>query len=204
MTLFKSIRFLSLTLVLGLTNYQGRPAEAKTKASATVVWPTVALVPFTVVPQDIEGANARPDQNALSQRLAEEATTRAERLLLMRHIGAKVERTTSIQNVTAPVFVTGSVSLPLSLPPGVIGWKARSRKGPFVTARAVLTDAAGRVLAQEEVTLDWNDVRWLRGARTKHNLPLEDVLLKFTRKSVDGAIEAMQQKIHASQGGQSK
>lgn len=188
MKLFKPISLTGMTIFCLLLHWS---VSAKGQTRRVPAWEKVALVPFTIVPRAMEGAPARLDQNDIMQRLGSEATVRAERLLLKRGVAATVERVASAQASAAPALVTGTVTLPISLPRGVIGWRALSRKGPFATAKVLLMDASGKVLAQQEVTLDWGDVRWLWGGRARHNIPLDEVLMKFTRKAVDRAVEQL-------------
>lgn len=79
--------------------------------------PEVAVVPFVIIPQTLDGAPTRADQDALVRRLAEEASERAERSLLRQHLAAAVEWPSSRASATAPVLLAGTVRLPLSLPP---------------------------------------------------------------------------------------
>lgn len=189
---FKYFSLFVLTfLCLGLGRSPGN-AQTQTPQAQRARWNKVALAPITIVPRSLEGAPARADQEAVMQRLGLEATERAQRLLLKRGVGATVERVNS-PNFTAPVLVTGTVTLPISLPPGVIGWRALTRKGAFATAQIVLSNRQGQVLAREEVTLDWGDVWWLHGGIRKRNTPLDEVLVKFVRKSVDRAVEQLAQ-----------
>ena len=189
MKIFKSVHLygLSLLCLLLLPSF----ANAKEDAQSGQRWQRIAVVAFTIEPQILDGSPERADQDAILKKLSIEAGKRAERLLLKRHVAATVEQVASIQATTAPVFVTGTVSLPISLPPGVIGWRALTRKGTFVTTRIYLVDAAGKTLMQQTVTLDWGDVWWLHGGIRKRNAKLDDVLVKFVRKSVDRAMEQM-------------
>lgn len=190
MKLIKPTILAGLACLLLLSIHSRVSARVEARPSAT--WQKVAVVRWTIVPRVIENAPTRLDQDAIFKRLSDEAGARTERLLLKRRMAASVEHIETAQAVTAPVFLTGTISLPISLPAGVIGLRARSQEGVFVVATVTLSDAAGKVLAREESSLNWNDAYWTNGSRRrKRNYKLDDVLAKFTRKAVDRAIEQL-------------
>lgn len=149
----------------------------------------VLVVPFVVESQPYPGAAARPDEAEVLRRMGEEATARAERTLLKQRIAARVARVPLAgSGVGAPVL-TGTVRLPVSLPPGQTGGRAMFRKGTFATATVALQRDG--VVRQQEVRLGWRDVRWVSGARTRRARKLDDVLADALRKAVDHAVKLL-------------
>lgn len=161
-------------------------------SSAPSLLGNVRVAPFEIVPRPLEGATENLNGEALRKHLSEEATQQAIRTLL-RHNMAEVRGDASKSGSATGdgLSMTGSVRLPLSLPPGVIGLRASSRKGPFATAVVTLKRSDGSVLASEERTLRWKDVRWTRGGRVRRNRKVDDVLANSVRKSVDHAVRRL-------------
>ena len=151
----------------------------------------VSVRPFVILPRPINGSRDRPDVESVLRRLSEEATRQAGRTLLGHRLAGKVERLETPGPRPGGITLVGSVRLPVALPPGVIGLRASSRRGPFAYAQVSLQGASGRPLATGEATLEWDDVRWLRGARVRRNRPLDQVLEHATRKAVDRAVRRL-------------
>jgi hypothetical protein len=174
-----------LAVLAGMSSDASRPAPPL---------PKVAVVPFVIIPQALDGAPTRADQDVLVRRLAEEASERAARSLLRQHFAAAVERPSSPSSATAPVLLAGTVRLPLSLPPRLCGYGSWFHRGRFATAEVKVQRADGTLVAREEVILDWCDIRWYWGAgRLRHSRPLDDVLVDFVRKATDGAVKRLKQ-----------
>lgn len=132
-----------------------------------------APVGISIEAQPIEGATARADTAAITKRLSEAAIAQAAKSLDKPPFASRGLR------------LSGVIRLPLSLPPRVIGLRAHDRKGNFVTANFTLHGADGKSLAEQSVTLKWDDVRWTQGARPwKRNRALDEVLEEATRKAV--------------------
>lgn len=176
--------FVCLLLSLSLTA-TAKPAEASKVANE------ITVVQWTVIPRSVDGAPARTDQNRLFDRLSDEAVSRTERLLLRRNLAAVVLRAETQQNVSSLLFVTGTIELPIALPQGTLGLKARSREGVFAVAKVNLVGSSARVLATEQASLNWNDANWTYGGRRKRNHTVDEMLIKFTRKAVDRAVEQL-------------
>ncbi len=179
-------RLLTLTW-LGVC-FLGVPAVASEKPPR---YPLVAVASFRIEPQPYPGAPLRTGESELLERLVGEATARAERTLVKQHIAGRVERLAGLESATAAPVLTGVVRLPLSLPPGQGGARAMFRKGPFASASVLLRQPDGTSI-QREVTLDWRDIRWTRGARIRRVRRFDDVLVDFVRKGVDHAVKRIQ------------
>jgi hypothetical protein len=143
----------------------------------------VKAVPF-------RGSPERPDQAQALQSLSKEATTRAERTLLKQHIAQKVEKTSS-PAASAPLVLTGTVRLPVSIPAGERGGRAMFRGGQFATATVTLRRSDGTLVAEGRSSLRWGDVRWLRGVRIRRSRNLDDVLQDAVRKATDHAVKSL-------------
>jgi hypothetical protein len=158
----------------------------------------VVLVPIVVEAVPFEQTPPRPDEAEIVRKLADEATKQAERILARAHVAGEVVRVASTtatpsapDETTASVMptVSGTLRLPVSLPPKVRGWNASQRKGRFATVSLTITDPrTGVVLAHSEGTCDWKDAFWTRGARSRRNAPLDDVLAHFARKTTERAV----------------
>lgn len=132
---------------------------------------------ITIEAQPIEGAATRADTPAIVQRLSEAAVNQAAVSLSKTPLAAR------------GVTLRGTIRLPLALPPGVIGLRAHDRKGIFVTAHFTMQGADGKSIAEQNVTLGWDDVRWTRGARPwKRNRALDEVLEDAARTAVDRGV----------------
>lgn len=152
---------------------------------------TVAVAPFTIDPQPFAGAPERADEKEFLKRLSEEATEQAQRSLIERHIADIATRVPSRDAADGRVVVTGTIRMPISLPPRVIGWDASRRRGHFATATVTLLDATGKVLSEQNVAVDWGDVWWFQGGKSVHNNRLDQVLGDFVRKAADHAVRRL-------------
>jgi hypothetical protein len=162
---------------------------------------TVRVVPFQIRERPIPGVTETSGAEALRNHLADEATARAIRTL-RDHKKANVTEGPSEGETSpdAPLTLSGTVSLPLFVPPRLRGFDAGLRRAPFATAAVTLTRPDGTTVGSEEATLRWKDVRWLRGARRKRNRPIEDILQDFTRKSVDHSVRRLERRISPPEG----
>lgn len=148
----------------------------------------VVLLPFVIDPQPYPGAPARPDEVDLLRRLSEEATARAERTLLKQRLAGRVIRMAPSVSGAGVTVLSGVVRLPVSVPLRQTGARAAFRRGSFATASVQLRRPDG-TSSQQEITLDWQDSRWLQGARIRRARKVDDVLADFVRKAVDHAVK---------------
>jgi len=152
--------------------------------------PTATVLPFTVSAEPQPGAAPRPDQDGLLRLLGREATLQAGRTLTEHGIAGQVTQAPGPVGRAAPVVVTGSIRLPVSLPPGISAFDADKRRGTFATGTATFTRPDGTVIATETIRLGWGAVSWVYGGRPKRIAPLEAVLEDFSRKAADRAVLA--------------
>ena len=75
-----------------------------------------------------------------------------------------MERVPSPAQAAGQVLVTGTVTLPTSLPPGLHGMRADSRQGRLGVVILQLIGADGRPLRTAEAEISWRQGRWLTGA----------------------------------------
>ena len=153
---------------------------------------TVAVAPFTIDPQPFAGAPERADEEEFLKRLSEEATEQAQRSLIERHIADAATRVSSRDAADGRVVVSGTIRMPISLPPRVIGWDASRRRGHFATATVTLLDATGKVLSEQDVAVNWGDVWWFQGGKSVHNNRLGQVLEGFARRVADHAVRRLE------------
>lgn len=150
---------------------------------------TLAVAVLTIEPRPVDRSSGPALGDGFARFLAEGATTQAERSLVQSRIAASVvKETPGAQRLPRLV---GAVRMPVSLPPGLHGLEAARHKGDLAVATVELLDAEGRVLATGTAAVEWNDVRWLRGARYRRSRPVNQVLGEAARKSVDLAIERL-------------
>lgn len=161
----------------------------------------VAVAPFTIEPQPQRGVPELPNQGELVRRLSAAATARAERTLLQKRMAGRVVRAGEPEGADARTTLTGTVRLPLSLPPGQGGARAGFRKGTFATAEITL-HVPGAAPEVRRVELKWRDVRWVYGARFPRNRPFDNVLTDFVRKAVDEAVNRLGKPVPRSQRAQ--
>jgi len=145
--------------------------------------PKVRVARIILEPQSLEAATPRPDQDDVLRRLTDEAARQAERSLVRHHL-AETAETMEGKGPT----LTGVVRLPVVLPRDVYGLNAASRKGSLATATLRISGADGTILKEGTASIDWDDVRWLRGARRRRNRTPDEVLSDAVRKVVDRAV----------------
>lgn len=155
------------------------------------VFTKVVVGAVVVEPEPFPKAPSRPDEAEVIRQLTEVATARAERTLVKQHIAETVERSSSRDTSSAPVLLTGTVRLPVSLPNSARGRGALFQHGHFATVDVALQRRDGTMIAKEEVTLGWRDVPWVLGSRISHARPLDDVLGEYVRKGVDHAVKGL-------------
>lgn len=178
-------------LIFGWTLICAASVSAQAKDVSTKDFPgvvTVAVVPFRIEPQPFVGAPVRPDAPQFLSHLSDEATNQAQHTLVERHIADAAERLISRELARSRIVVTGTVRMPISLPPNLIGWNGAHHHGTFATAIVTATDAAGTILSRQEVSVNWNDVWWFRGGKAAFVYPLDQVLSSLARKAVDHGV----------------
>ena len=156
--------------------------------------PAVAVDRFTVVAQPLGRAQHPAAGQDLSWMLAESATSEAEKSLLQRRVAASIQRTVA-RNGEKQARLSGEVIMPVSLPPNLKGLSAAGSDGSLATATVRLVDQEGRTLGEGTASVDWNDVRWLRGARYRRPRPVNQALSDAARKAVDLAIRQLRQSL---------
>lgn len=151
-------------------------------------FPKLAIVPFAIEPQPFDGAPMRADEDKIVQKLSEEATKQAERVLISRRVAATTERVGSKEAAAGQFVVTGVVRLPLSLPEPVFR-EAQFRRGRFATAEVTLWNREGNLCARQDIQLVWGDGWWLYGGgRIHRRRALNDILIEFAQKAADRAV----------------
>ena len=184
-----SIQLFSLSL-LGLALLTACSAATTRRREAT--FPRVVVAPFAVVPQSLAGAPAQSAQDVFAQLLAEEATASAQRTVLQEGIGATVERVPSPAEAAGQVLVTGTVTLPTSLPPGLHGLRADSRQGRLAVVTLQLIGTDGRPLRIAEAEISWREGRWLTGSpRFRRSRPTPSVLRDAVRDLVEKGVRRL-------------
>ena len=126
--------------------------------------------------------------------LADWATSEAEKSLLRRRVAASVQGT-GAGGGEKQVRLSGEVIMPVSLPPNLKGLAASGSDGSLATATVRLVDQEGRTLGEGTASVDWNDVRWLRGAWYKRPRPVNQALSDAARKAVDLAVRHLGQSL---------
>jgi phosphoribosylcarboxyaminoimidazole (NCAIR) mutase len=168
----------------------GSNAQADIRRSRPI-YAQVILAPFEIKSVPFEGASKRKEEIQVLQQLSVEATAQAKRTLLHHKIAGTVAEQTGMLAAEGAVSVTGVIQLPTSLPFGVIGLNAASRKGIFATGIVTVRDAGGKVLDEQTVELQWDDAPWITGARYRQNQRLDKVLAHFVRKTADNAVRKL-------------
>jgi hypothetical protein len=147
----------------------------------------VAVSPLRVQEMPIEGDTAEGEW--MSGLLAAQATAAAQRATLEQRLAARV-----VQAPGARVHqLSGELRMPVELPVEVRGSWAAFRKGTFVSAHLVLTDASGSEVASTEVALEWDDIRWTTGGpKLRRQRRTDLVLLDAARKAVELGVRDLQ------------
>jgi hypothetical protein len=149
----------------------------------------VVLAPIVVEALPFENTPPHANEAEVVRKLSEEATKQAEKILIQSHIAEEVVLIKPVGATTALPTVSGTLRLPVSLPPEVRGWKASQRSGRFATVSLTITDPqTGGVLTRSEGTCNWKDALWTRGARIRRSAPLPEVLSHFARKTTERAV----------------
>lgn len=159
---------------------------------------SVAVAPFVIEPQPFDKTPSRSDQEQFVRHLSDEATKQAEQSLLEHRIVDAAQQVTSKDVAPGLMVVTGTIRLPISLPPRIIGWNASHRHGTFAIATLILLDPVGTIVFRQEVAVRWGDVWWYSGGKTARNYPQDDVIASLARKAVDHAVRRLdRQKLRA-------
>ncbi len=156
-------------------------------------FPAVAVDRFTVVAQPVWRAQVPTAGEDLSWMLADWATSEAEKSLLSRRVAASVQRTVT-RSGQKQARLSGEVIMPVSLPPNLKGLSAAGSDGSLATA-VRLVDEEGRTLGEGTASVDWDDVRWLRGTKYKRPRPVNEALSDAARKAVDLAIRQLRKSL---------
>lgn len=151
----------------------------------------VAVMSLTVESLPFRDSPERPDRDQVLRRLAEEATARAVRTLMKQHLADPVAQFASPAAASGALVLTGTVRLPVSIPAGQRGGRAMFRGGRFASATVVLRRSDGTLVAEGQSHLNWDDVRWVRGARFPRTRTLDDVLVDAVRKATDHAVKRL-------------
>lgn len=160
-------------------------------ARGGAMYPKVVLVPFTVEPQPVAGEPVQPGDVRVQLLAAEASSTAAEALL--GQVAKTVERAASPGAAQGQVLVTGIVRIPVSMPPGVRGLAADSRRGSLAVATVRLQGADGNTIREAEAHLTWREARWLEGSpRFKRNRRVEAVLADAVQEVVERAVSKLE------------
>lgn len=163
----------ALTVSLNLSCRASAPLGSNPSSKVTVL-------PFTIEPQALPGAPADP-KDTLRTLLAAEAASSAGKALR--------EDLLVTAGATA---ITGTVQIPVSLPPDVWGLRAHRQKGRLAAATVRLLGPDKKTIREAEASLSWGDVRWLEGPpRFRRHRSPEEVLRSAVSKVVERAVERL-------------
>ena len=185
----KSLRALVVLLLAALASACLGLTQAGTRAGPRLQ--AVGVDRFTVVAQP--AGQATGGEN-LSWMLAEWATAEAEKSLIQRRVAASVQRPPAGGGKKQP-RLSGEVVMPVSLPPHLKGLSAAGSDGSLATASVRLVDEEGRPLAEGTASVDWDDVRWLKGAKHRRPRPVNEALAEAARKAVDLAVRQLEESL---------
>ena len=115
-----------------------------------------------IEPVSIEGASDA-EQAWLRDLVSNVATTAARRTAVEQALAIDLVETVDPRSGEATYRLSGELRLPLALPEGTRGSWAAFREGELAHAHLELVGPDGRVVAQSDVELDWDDVRWTTG-----------------------------------------
>ena len=188
---YKLVSSFVIVLIGGALNVPHSAAAAKVPTRSV----QVAVVPFVIEPQPFAGAPVRPDQAEELRHLSVEATKQVIRSLLDHHPAYSVAQVPTVEAGTGKTVITGTIRMPISLPPNVGGWYAEKRHGHFATATIVVSDGDGKAIATQSIDLNWDAVWWYRSGKIARNFPLDQVLDGFARKAADHAVRRLDHQI---------
>jgi hypothetical protein len=159
---------------------------------AGTLLPEVVVFPFTIEPQLLPGAPA-DERAAFVQLLALEAASSAGRSLMRERLVVSIAQAPSQAAAAGRFSLTGTVRLPVSLPPGAAGLRADSRGGALAVAIVRLQGPDGRLLAQATAEVTWREADWVTGSRHfKRNRPVDDVLTDAVREATERAVKRLE------------
>ena len=174
----KSLMRFALLAALALP--VGCAHTAATAPSRRAFQAEVPVTAFTIVPENLPGTSNDNRGEGLRSLLAQEAAASAQEAL---------HRAGLTQTAAT---VSGTVRMPVSLPPDVVGLRADRLKGPLAVATVRLLGPDGRTIREAEATLTWRQARWLEGApRFRRNRPPERVLREAAHEVVARAMERL-------------
>lgn len=115
-----------------------------------------------IEPVTITGA-AGAESAWLEDLVGAAATTAARRTAVEQALASDLVDPVEASAGDAAYRLSGELRLPLSLPRGTRGSWAAFRDGELARAHLSLVGPDGQVVAESEVGLDWDDVRWTTG-----------------------------------------
>ncbi|GEM_PF-2250064 len=188
---------MSLAL-LGVLMLLGAPPQGRSRVELPL--PEVRVLPFEVVIEPFPNARARSDEADVRERLRLQAEAWAARALRVNGV-ARAASASDDKAASGFPRLRGRLSMPASLPRGVIGFDAMVRRGRFMEGKVALESAEGVLIAERRFTLVWGDGQWLKGGRGRRNVPLDQVLLAFARKAVDRGVLGLKRSVAESNAG---
>lgn len=115
-----------------------------------------------IEPVAIEGASGA-ERAWLRDLVGTVATTTARRTAVDQALATNLVDTSDPRTGDPAYLLAGELHLPLALPEGARGSWAAFREGEVARVRLDLVGPDGQVVAESEVGLDWDDVRWTTG-----------------------------------------
>lgn len=145
-----------------------------------------------VEPFEIISTSNAPLLPERARQLAATAGERAARTLKGRRLAAEIRTLTGGETAVpgTDAVLAGTIRLPAPLPRDLGGAPAAFRKGVLAEARVRLS-RPGAPTAEARASLDWREVRWVRGFRMARLRPTEEVLEDAVRKVVDRAVRRL-------------
>jgi len=155
--------------------------QASAPHGGSAVPTNIKVTPFLLEPQPLPDAPDNPSETFQTLLLAE-ASLGAEEALAHGGLG----------EITGGATITGTVQIPVSLPPDVKGIRAHRQKGRLAAATVKLLGPDGKSIREAEASLSWHEVRWLVGAPhfRRYRSP-EEVLRDAAHKVVARAVERL-------------
>lgn len=161
----KAIRVNSLPIRRSLPILGGLLATTLTACASLTPSPRpvldrLAIAGITIVPTSVGDADAS-DREWFQEILADQATAAVRQISIDKQLAQQVEPEGS---QTEALLLSGTLAIPIALPPEYRGSHAFFQKGALAVARMELRDSNGTLLTTVEATVHWKDVRWTRGS----------------------------------------